>query len=98
MSELDELSKKIAKAKKGREASPENLNQGSDEVKKDMSFGMRVGVELFAGILVGSGIGYGIDYFAHTLPLFLIIFMIVGACAGFWNIYKSFLADSSKNK
>lgn len=96
MTELDELSKKIEAAKKTREASPENLGQGNEETKKDMSFGMRVGVELFAGILVGSGIGYGIDYFAHTLPLFLIIFMIVGAGAGFWNIYKSFIADSNK--
>ncbi len=98
MTELDELSKKIAAAKKNRDASPENLGQGTPQAKQDMSFGMRVGVELFAGILVGSGIGYAIDYFAHSLPLFLIIFMIVGACAGFWSIYKSFFADSAKNK
>lgn len=94
MSELDELSKKIAAAKQSRKVSPENMDSGDAETKKEMSFGMRVGVELFAGILVGSGLGYAIDYFANTLPLFLIIFMIVGAFAGFWNIYKSFMAGS----
>ena len=98
MTELDDLSKKIAAAKKKREASPENLKASASEEdsNQDMSFGMRIGVELFAGILVGAVLGCAIDYFAHTLPLFLVIFTIIGACAGFWSIYKSFFADDAK--
>lgn len=90
MTDIDELSEKIAKAKKIRDESPENMKQDDSQTDRDMSFGMRVGIELFACVAVGLFIGYVLDRLFHTMPLFLVIFVILGAAAGFWTIYKSF--------
>lgn len=99
MTDLDDLSKKIDAAKKHREKSPENMVSANNSTGDEgMSFGMRVGVELFAGVLVGALIGYFLDRAFNTLPLFLVIFVLIGAAAGFWSIYKSFFADSNKDK
>ncbi len=96
--QTDELSRKIAKAKQVRDDSPENLKSTHSESDEEMSFGMRVGVELFAGVAVGLLIGYFLDRVFHTIPLFLIIFVIVGAAAGSWNIYKLAFKDQSDKK
>lgn len=53
-----------------------------------LGVGMRAGSELVAGVLVGSGIGYVIDRQFDVSPLFLIVFMMMGMAAGFWNIYR----------
>jgi len=53
-----------------------------------LGVGMRAGSELAAGVLVGCGIGYLIDRQFDVSPLFLIVFMMMGMAAGFWNIYR----------
>ena len=90
MSELDDLSKKIAAAKKIRHMSPENMNSADPISEQEMNSAMRVGIELFAGVLVGLVIGFFLDKVFHTLPLFLIIFIMIGAAAGLWNTYKNY--------
>lgn len=95
MTNIDELSKKIAAAKTERAESPENLKRSEENIDREMSFGMRVGVELFAGVLVGAIIGYFFDEVFDTLPIFLIIFLLLGTAAGFWNIYKAFYKDGT---
>lgn len=42
----------------------------------------RMVIELVAGIAVGFGIGYGLDVLFGTLPLFLVIFILLGFVAG----------------
>ena len=98
MTDFDELSKKIEAAKKHRAESAENLVSADPQSDENTSFGMRVGIELAAGVLVGGVIGYFLDRAFGTIPLFLVIFVLLGACAGFWSIYKSFFADSKKDK
>jgi ATP synthase protein I len=39
-------------------------------------------IELATGIMLGSGIGYGLDVLFGTLPIFLVIFSLVGFAAG----------------
>lgn len=93
--ELNKLSEKIKKAKIVRRDAPENIEEGMDpETAREMSLGMRLGVELLAGIITGSIIGYFFDYIFNTMPLFLVIFLLLGAAAGFWTVYK--LAISGK--
>ncbi len=53
-----------------------------------LGMGLRAGSELVSGVLVGCGIGYLIDRQAGTSPLFLIIFLMMGMAAGFWNVYR----------
>lgn len=50
--------------------------------------GLRAGSELLAGVIVGCGIGWLLDRQFDAAPLFLIIFMMFGMAAGFWNVYR----------
>ena len=42
----------------------------------------RMIIELVTGMLLGMGIGYGLDAVFETLPLFLVIFSLIGFAAG----------------
>jgi len=55
----------------------------------DYSKGYRLISEFAAGILVGALVGYGLDYVFHTLPLFLIVFLLVGFGAGMVNMSRA---------
>jgi ATP synthase protein I len=53
------------------------------------SRGLRLVSEFVASILVGGLIGYGIDYVVGSLPLFLIIFLLLGFGAGILNMSRA---------
>lgn len=53
-----------------------------------MGAGMRIAVELAAAVLVGAGIGIVLDRWLGTSPWLLILFFLVGAAAGFLNVYR----------
>jgi ATP synthase protein I len=53
-----------------------------------LGVGMRVGVELVSALVVAFAIGYGLDRWLHTLPLFLIIFVLLGGVAGVMNVWR----------
>lgn len=44
--------------------------------------GWRMVTELVAGLGIGFGIGYGLDHLLGTLPIFLVLFTLVGLAAG----------------
>lgn len=50
---------------------------------------MRLSIELAAGLLVGGVIGWGLDYWLGTNPLLLIVFFLLGATAGIYNVIRS---------
>jgi ATP synthase protein I len=52
-------------------------------------FALRIGIELLAALLVGGGIGWLLDRWFGTLPLFLIVFFLLGACAGMLNVFRA---------
>jgi len=52
-------------------------------------FALRIGIELLAALLVGGGIGWLLDHWFGTLPLFLIVFFLLGACAGMLNVFRA---------
>jgi ATP synthase protein I len=45
--------------------------------------------EFIAGIAVGAGIGWAIDHYAGTSPWGLIVFLLLGFCAGVLNVLRS---------
>jgi ATP synthase protein I len=53
-----------------------------------LSLAFRVTSEFVAAVLVGTAIGWGIDRVAGTSPVFLIVFLLMGSAAGFWNVYR----------
>lgn len=44
--------------------------------------GWRMVTELVVGLLMGAAIGYGLDHLFGTLPIFLVIFTLLGFAAG----------------
>jgi len=63
---------------------PQNASTASG-----MSFALRLGADLIAGVTVGSAIGYFLDRWLNTSPIFLLIFLLLGTVAGFMNIYRA---------
>lgn len=53
-----------------------------------LSLAVRVTSEFVAAVFVGTAIGWGIDRVAGTSPVFLIVFLLLGSAAGFWNVYR----------
>jgi ATP synthase protein I len=50
---------------------------------------LRLSSEFIAGILAGAAIGWIIDRFAGSSPWGLILFLLLGFCAGVLNILRS---------
>jgi ATP synthase protein I len=54
----------------------------------------RFSTELVAALLVGGGLGWGIDWLFgrlgfHTRPVFMIVFFVLGAAAGIFNVVRA---------
>jgi ATP synthase protein I len=49
---------------------------------------MRLSTELVAGVFVGGMIGWLLDRWLKTLPLFLIVFLLLGIAAGLLNAVR----------
>ncbi len=55
-----------------------------------LAIGLRVGLELVVALVVACAIGYGIDRLLGTKPVFLILFVPLGAAAGILNVWRIF--------
>ena len=68
----------------------EKSHQSESMPKKEssVSFGFKISTELVAALVVGVGIGLLVDNYFNTKPFGLIIFFILGAFAGFLNVYR----------
>ena len=50
---------------------------------------LRLSTEFVAGVLVGAALGWGIDTVAGTSPWGLIVFLLLGFCAGVLNVLRT---------
>ncbi len=53
------------------------------------SVAWRMVTDLVAGVLVGGALGWGLDGLFGTLPIFLIVFMLLGFVAGIRLVLKT---------
>ena len=54
-----------------------------------LGVGLRVGVELVSALAVSVlAIGWALDRWLHSLPLFLVIFLLLGGAAGVLNVWR----------
>ncbi|KPU82678.1 ATP synthase F0 subunit I [Marinosulfonomonas sp. PRT-SC04] len=74
---LNELSERIAAAKKLHEPKPKTLSTVGQA-----QHAWRMIIELVVGIGIGTGIGYGLDVLFGTMPWFLVPFTLLGLAAG----------------
>lgn len=85
--DLDNLEAKIAQFKSAKDTEKRRVSE-KEENSENMNNGIRAGAEMVVTIGAGTLIGYGLDSWLETKPLFLIIFLLAGVGAGFYNIYR----------
>ncbi|MCP5072197.1 MAG: F0F1 ATP synthase subunit I [Rhodobacteraceae bacterium] len=81
LSELDEKLRAARKAIEPEAAEEHHVSQAQA--------GWRMVTELVVGLLMGFGIGYGLDALFGTIPIFLILFTLLGFAAGVRAMMKS---------
>jgi ATP synthase protein I len=64
------------------------VKRKEDPFYKGLSYAARIGVELVAATLVGTGLGFAADRYFNTAPWFLVGGVLLGAAAGFLNIFR----------
>ena len=80
---------KIAKLKEKIEGIEQNKQNVLQPKKQSgAGFGFKISTELVAALVVGVGIGLLVDNYFDTKPFGLIIFFVLGAFAGFLNVYR----------
>lgn len=80
---LDALDKRIA-ALKGKEEKPHQ-----EEHYSQAQTAWRMVIELVAGLGIGFGIGFGLDSLIGTLPVFLVVFTLLGFAAGVQTMMRT---------
>jgi ATP synthase protein I len=88
---LDKLSDALdAQRAADESAGARRLQDASSPASMGIAMGLafRVLSEFVAAVIVGAFIGWWIDHVAGTTPAFLVIFLLMGAAAGFWNVYR----------
>jgi ATP synthase protein I len=61
----------------------------TDEHYSQAQLAWRMVIELVAGLGIGFGIGYGLDLFFGTLPIFMVLFVLLGLAAGVKTMLRS---------
>ena len=87
-----------AKAEAGSRQDRKTETRNASGIGQALTLGMRVLSEFLAAILVGGLIGWGIDHATGTTPVFLIIFLLLGAAAGSWNVYRLAMQPLGKER
>ncbi|MEO9648584.1 MAG: AtpZ/AtpI family protein [Roseobacter sp.] len=81
---LEQLEAKIQAAKKAQEPGPR-----MDEHYSQAQLAWRMVIELVAGLGIGFGMGYGLDVLFGTLPIFMVLFTMLGLAAGVKTMLRS---------
>ncbi len=74
---LEELQSRIEEARGSLQPKPR-----VESKYESASMAWRMVIELVVGIALGFGIGYGLDSLLGTLPIFLVLFTLLGFGAG----------------
>ncbi|MGJ8615254.1 MAG: AtpZ/AtpI family protein [Sulfitobacter sp.] len=82
--QLQQLEAKIHAAKKRGAPKPR-----VDEHYSQANLAWRMVIELVAGLGIGFGIGYGLDVLFGTLPIFMVLFVMLGLAAGVKTMLRS---------
>lgn len=85
----DELSEKLAAKGLLNKASKGNAQAQKTDGMAGTAYAMKLSSEFIAAIFVGFVIGWSLDKVAGISPWGMIIFVILGFCAGILNILRS---------
>lgn len=80
---LADFDERLGRARGRRSNTPEATARGNA-----MGTAFRISSELVVGIFVGGLVGWQLDKWFDTSPVFLLIFFLLGAAAGIWNVIR----------
>jgi len=86
-SSMQDLDRRLQAARKKHE--PKRPVEDTPRNMSGVGVGLRIVVDLVAGVAAGVGIGWGLDNWLETKPWFLLLFTILGFCAGLLNVYRT---------
>ena len=82
-----------------------SVKHHNDEHYSQAHLAWRMVIELVVGLGIGFGIGMGLDRLFGTIPIFLVLFTLLGMAAGIrtmmrsaTEIQKTVLAEEAKKK
>ncbi|MEW9918390.1 AtpZ/AtpI family protein [Marimonas sp. MJW-29] len=81
---LRQLEERINAAKQRKEPKPHQ-----EEHYSQAQLAWRMVIELVAGLGIGFGMGYGLDVLFGTLPIFMVLFTMLGLAAGVKTMLRS---------
>ena len=81
---LARLEARIAAARKAAEPPPRR-----EDHHAQAHLAWRMVIELVAGLGIGFGMGYGLDRLFGTIPVFLVLFTLLGLAAGIRTMLRS---------
>ncbi|MFT4960220.1 MAG: ATP synthase protein I [Paracoccaceae bacterium] len=90
--QMAQLEERIAAARK-----PEEVKSHNDEHYNLAHLAWRMVIELVVGLGIGFGVGYGLDRLLGTIPIFLVLFTLLGMAAGIKTMMRS-AAELQKDK
>ena len=79
---------RAARTQQGLDAPVTTPGSAPGASASSLGMGLRVGVELVSALAVAVAIGWALDRWLHTLPLFLIVFILLGGVAGILNVWR----------
>jgi ATP synthase protein I len=89
---LAELDRRIKAAREAGEPEP----RSGKEKYAAMSLGWRMVIELVLSVMIGAAMGWGLDRLLGSLPLFLIVFVMLGFAAGVRTMLRTATEMQSK--
>jgi ATP synthase protein I len=72
---------------RGAKKSPERGYIGREKGSA-LGLAFRVSVEVVSALAVGLGIGLLLDHWLGTRPWLMLVFLVLGGCAGMLNVYR----------
>ena len=78
----------------GRASKPAEMSGGGEK----LGVGMRIAVEMVAGVVAGAFIGLMADQWLGTKPWLLIVGFVLGCCAAFLNVYRVAQAEERRSQ
>lgn len=63
--------------------------ENAGESRKGFAVGMKLSSEFISAIIVGAGLGWFFDWYLGTSPWGMIVFLLLGFCAGVLNVLRA---------
>lgn len=73
-----------------------DADQPSDASSK--AIGIRIGIDLFSGVVFGVIVGLALDRWLGTAPWLMIVFIVLGTAAGILNVIRTAKEEEKKSK